>query len=59
MNELNSKSEVRPHLPCSNPGEAIGDSSMLKNMIPSFGRFSLGATSSHDTCAMTLRGAVQ
>lgn len=47
-----------PHLPCSNVGEAMGDSSMLKNMIPSFGRLSLGATSSHETWAMTLMSAV-
>lgn len=50
-------SSVCSHLPCSNAGEARGDSSMLKNMIPSFGRFSLGATSSHDTWAMTLKSS--
>lgn len=42
------------YLPCSNAGEARGDSSMLKNMIPSLGRLSFGATSSHDTWAITL-----
>lgn len=47
---------VCPHLPCSNAGEARGDSSVLKNMIPSLGRFSLGATSSEDTWAITLWG---
>lgn len=45
------------YLPCSNDGDAMGDSSMLKNMIPSFGRLSFGATSSHDTWAMTLQNA--
>lgn len=42
------------HLPASKAGEASGDSSMLKNKMPSLGRLSLGATSSHDTWAMTL-----
>lgn len=51
------KHRVLSHLPCSNVGEAMGDSSMLKNMIPSLGRLSLGATSSHDTWAMTLQSA--
>lgn len=50
-------SEGFPHLPASNAGEAMGDSSMLKNRIPSFGRFSLGVTSSQDTWAMTLNSS--
>lgn len=45
----------KTNLPCSKAGEARGDSSMLKNMIPSFGRLSFGATSSQDTWAMTLK----
>lgn len=49
---------ISPHLPCSNVGDAMGDNSMLKNMIPSFGRLSLGATSSQDTWAITLHRAV-
>lgn len=57
MYNLSDKLDFFSYLPCSNAGEAMGDSSMLKNMMPSFGLLSLGATSSHDTWAMTLQSA--
>lgn len=42
------------NLPASNAGDAMGDSSTLRNSCPSVGRLGLGSTTSHDTCPNTL-----
>jgi hypothetical protein len=41
-------------LPTSNAGEAMGESSTLKNRSPSVGRWGRGLTTSQDTLANTL-----
>jgi hypothetical protein len=43
-----------PHLPNSNAGSAIGENSVLKIKNPSVGLSGKGATTSHDTIAITL-----
>ena len=42
----------------SKAGDAIGDSSTLKNSVPSAGRLGRGAATSHDTHARTLAATV-